>query len=155
MEDNTKFINVNNIKRFWNNLKSILDNKQNSTDNELLTEEKTISGSINECYSLVKERYRKITHTNSESGGVIFNIEPLYIHVWEENSCPSHIKLSGISELHGKEYLIRFKSNGQTLTIDAEGLQILWANNTAPQWENGVWYEISIIDGFATFLEYR
>lgn len=155
MEDNTKFINVNNIKRFWNNLKSILDNKQNTTDNELLTEEKTISGSINECYSLVKERYRKIVHTNSEIGGVTFNIEPLYIHVWEENSCPSNIKLSGISELHGKEYLIRFKSNGQTLTIDAEGLQILWANNTAPEWENGVWYEISIIDGFATFLEYR
>jgi hypothetical protein len=155
MEDNTKFINVNNIKRFWNNLKSILDNKQNTTDNELLTEEKTISGSINECYSLVKERYKKIVHTNSEISGDIFNIEPLYIHVWEENSCPSNIKLSGISELHGKEYLIRFKSDGQTLTIDAEGLQILWANNTAPEWKNGVWYEISIIDGFATFLEYR
>jgi hypothetical protein len=158
MENNTKFININSLKRFWNNLKSILDNKQNTIDDSLLTEQKSISDGINECYSLIKNRYRKIVHYISEIGEGRFDIEPSYLHVWEvweENSFPSHIKLVGISELHGKEYLIRFKSNGQTLAIDAEGLQILWANNTAPEWEKGVWYEISIIDGFATFLEYR
>ena len=68
MEDN-KFINVNSLKRFWNNLKSILDNKQNISDDNLLTNNKSIVSAINEIYNknTFQESMLNITYSELKS----------------------------------------------------------------------------------------
>jgi hypothetical protein len=77
MEDNTKFINVNSLKRFWDNLKSILDNKQNISDDNLLTNNKSIVSAINEIYNknTFQESMLNITYSELKSlkdnGGLI------------------------------------------------------------------------------------
>lgn len=53
------------------------------------------------------------------------------------------------------EYVLRFTI---PVTVINHGLVFLnelkWANNDVPTWDAGCTYEISIIDGYATFLKY-
>lgn len=80
-------------------------------------------------------------------------LAPNVYNIWVNNKLPKYVKLSLPKTDMVGEYILRFtiplNVTNYSLTILNE---ITWINNTAPNWESNRTYEISIINGLATFI---
>lgn len=80
-------------------------------------------------------------------------LAPNVYNIWVNDKLPKYVKLSLPKTDMVGEYILRFtipvNVTNYSLTILNE---ITWINNTAPIWESNRTYEISIINGLATFI---
>ena len=82
-------------------------------------------------------------------------LAPNVYNIWVNNKLPKYVKLSLPKTDMVGEYILRFtiplNVTNYSLTILNE---ITWINNTAPIWESNRTYEISIINGLASYMEF-
>lgn len=94
--------------------------------------------------------YSEVNHGTSDT---TFALTPNTFHVWEEISA---LTLTLGSETAGvaNEYLFQFTS-GATATSLTLPDDIKWANDSAPTIEPNMIYQVSILKGLATALEFK
>ncbi len=82
-------------------------------------------------------------------------LAPNVYNIWVNDKLPKYVKLSLPKTDMVGEYILRFtiplNVTNYSLTILNE---ITWINNTAPIWESNKTYEISIINGLASYMEF-
>lgn len=102
---------------------------------------------------------------NKGTSAAACTIDPDKLYIWRLSSprgfpVTLNVTLAASSDTdHVHEYLLRISviSNvgGISLVLTPASGTILWANNTAPTWQDGHTYEISIVDNLATFVDYQ
>ena len=96
----------------------------------------------------------KRTDTGPSASECIY-LAPNVYNIWINNKLPKYVTLSMPKADMVGEYVLRFTIPS---TVTNHSLvfsnEIKWVNNDIPTWEAGCTYEISIVDGYATFLKY-
>jgi len=92
------------------------------------------------------------TDTGPSEADCIY-LAPNVYNVWINNKLPQYVKLSLPKTDMVGEYILRFTiplnvTNYSLIILN----EITWINNTPPNWESNRTYEISIINGLATFI---
>lgn len=91
-----------------------------------------------------------MSEAGSESSPILIQAQHYYI--WEQPLSELHIQLEEQNADRVALYFLRFTpSSNFVLTIDQE---IQWVNDSAPTWEEGVVYELSILDNYITYNIY-
>lgn len=114
------------------------------------------NGTELETYTTDGVVYPVVHQTNAgTSANDCVTIQPNVYNIWENGIVPKYIQLEPANLQVMCEYVLRFTI---PVTVINHGLVFLnelkWANNDVPTWDAGCTYEISIIDGYATFLKY-
>lgn len=96
----------------------------------------------------------KRTDTGPSASECIY-LAPNVYNIWINNKLPKYVTLSLPKTDMVGEYILRFTiPNTVTNHSLVFSNEIKWVNNDIPTWDAGYTYEISIIDGYATFLKY-
>ena len=96
----------------------------------------------------------KRTDTGPSASDCIYSAPNVY-NIWINNKLPKYVTLSMPKTDMVGEYVLRFTiPNTVTNHSLVFSNEIKWVNNDIPTWDAGYTYEISIIDGYATFLKY-
>ena len=96
----------------------------------------------------------KRTDTGPSASDCIY-LAPNVYNIWINNKLPKYVTLSMPKTDMVGEYVLRFTiPNTVTNHSLVFSNEIKWVNNDIPTWDAGYTYEISIIDGYATFLKY-
>lgn len=127
-----------------------------------LTKQQQINASFNEYDMLtiwnpaspINYPIIKRTDTGPSESERIY-LAPNVYNIWINNKLPKYITLALPKTDMVGEYILRFTVPS---TVTNHSLvfsnEIKWVNNDVPTWDAGYTYEISIIDGYATFLKY-
>ncbi len=131
-------------------------------DYTALTKQQQLNASFNEYDMLtiwnpaspINYPIIKRTDTGPSASECIY-LAPNVYNIWINNKLPKYVTLSMPKADMVGEYVLRFTIPS---TVTNHSLvfsnEIKWVNNDIPTWEAGCTYEISIIDGYATFLKY-
>jgi hypothetical protein len=127
-----------------------------------LTKQQQINASFNEYDMLtiwnpaspINYPIIKRTDTGPSASDCIY-LAPNVYNIWINNKLPKYVTLTRPKTDMVGEYILRFAIPS---TVTNHSLvfsnEIKWVNNDVPTWDAGYIYEISIIDGYATFLKY-
>jgi hypothetical protein len=94
--------------------------------------------------------YAEVNHGTSDT---IFTLTPNTFHVWDE---VASLTLTLGSETAGvaNEYLFQFTSGATATTLSLPS-DLKWANDSAPTIVENMIYQMSILKGFASVLEFK
>lgn len=123
-----KLIDINNLERFFANLKVYISKL-------LLTKQ---------------DKFIEMEHSNTDS---IYELSPNIFHIWGEMES---LTITFADEIDGivNEYLFQFES-GSEPTILTLPNNISWVNNEIPLIEPNYIYQISILKGLASIMKFK
>lgn len=121
---------------------SVKSLKERVSDLESKIKDLNTSGSSNGAYA-------EINHGTSDT---TFTLTPNTFHVWDE---VASLDLSFADEQAGiaNEYLFQFTSGATATTLTLPDVK--WANDSAPTIAENMIYQISVLKGFASVLEFN
>lgn len=123
-----KLIDINNLERFFANLKVYISTL-------LLTKQ---------------DKFIEMEHSNTDS---MYELSPNIFHIWGEMES---LTITFADEIDGivNEYLFQFES-GSEPTILTLPNNISWVNNEIPLIEPNYIYQISILKGLASIMKFK
>ena len=121
---------------------SVKSLKERVSDLESKIKDLNTSGSSNGAYA-------EINHGTSDT---TFTLTPNTFHVWDE---VASLDLSFADETAGiaNEFLFQFTSGATATTLTFPDVR--WANDSAPTIAENMIYQISVLKGFASVLEFK
>lgn len=102
--------------------------------------------------SLNYQYVERNTYWGDSTTGTPHDILPNTYNEWTSNA-PKSIRLVNSEENKIAEYVLKFTISeaGHSIVFENE---IKWRNNDTPMWEIGKTYEISIVNGLASYMEF-
>ena len=94
------------------------------------------------------------TDTGPSASECIY-LAPNVYNIWTNNKLPKYVTLAMPKTDMVGEYILRF-----TIPINVTNHSLIfsneikWVGNNIPMWETGKTYEISIINGLASYMEF-
>ena len=138
--------NLQTIKTSTDNIKQAIIDKGGKISGDITTWADAISAIESGASS---SAYPEVNHG---TGDTTFTLTPNTFHVWDEVTSLTLNFGSGISGV-ANEYLFQFTS-GSTATSLTLPDDIKWANDNVPTIEANMIYQVSVLRGLASVLEF-